>query len=205
MPSFRPASSPACCPTSPACPARGRWQDYVKAGALKPLNDVVDMTSYTADTAPGLVALGTVSDQLYGIFIKADIKGMFWYNTDVYKAGAPTTYDDLLAKGKQTADSIGGDAKTLCVGLESGAASGWPGTDWIEQFVLHQSGPDVYDKWVAGQQKWTSPEIKQAFEAFGNVIANTYGGGKNANCLALRCHGRQAVLESARLRVPQPR
>ncbi len=139
------------------------------------------MSAYTADTAPGLVTLGTVNDQLYGIFIKADVKGLFWYNTGVYKDGAPATYDDLLAKGKTTADGIGGDAKTFCVGLESGAASGWPGSDWVEQFVLNGSGPDVYDKWVAGQQKWTSPEIKSAFEAFGNVIANTFGGGKNAN------------------------
>jgi alpha-glucoside transport system substrate-binding protein len=155
--------------------------DYVTAGALKPLNDVIDMSAYTADTAPGLVTLGTVDGKLYGIFIKADIKGLFWYNTGVYKAGVPATYDDLLANAKTTATGIGGDAKSFCVGLESGAASGWPGSDWVEQFVLNGSGPDVYDKWVAGQQKWTSPEIKAAFEAFGNVIANTFGGGKNAN------------------------
>ena len=47
--------------------------------------------------------------------------------------------------------------------------SGWPGTDWIEDFVLRQSGPDVYDAWVAGEQPWTSPEIRSAFEAFGEV------------------------------------
>ncbi len=164
-------------------PGPGQMQEYVKAGALKPLTDIVAMAPYTADTAPGLVELGTVDGQLIGIFIKADIKGLYWYNTDVYKAGPPTSYDDLLAKGKQTADSIGGDARTFCVGLEAGAASGWPGSDWVEGFVLRQSGPDVYDKWTAGQQKWTSPEIKQAFEAFGNVIANTYGGGKNANAV----------------------
>ena len=65
------------------------------------------------------------------------------------------------------------------MGLESGAATGWPATDWIEGFVLHQSGPDVYDKWTTGQQKWSSPEIKQAFQAFGNVVENSFGGAKN--------------------------
>ena len=162
-------------------PGPGQAAEYVQAGALKPLNDVIDMSTYTADTAPGLVKLGTINDQLYGIFIKADVKGLFWYNTGVFKDGTPTSYDDLLAKGKSTAAGIGGDAKTFCVGLESGAASGWPGSDWVEQFVLQQSGPDVYDSWVAGKTKWTDPAIKQAFEAFGNVIANTFGGGKNAN------------------------
>ncbi len=174
--------SPACCPTSPACPAPARCAEYVQAGALKPLNDVIDMTAYTADTAPGLVdarhgerqALRRSSSRP----TSRDCSGTTPAST---RRARPSTYDDLLAKGKQTADGIGGDAKTFCVGLESGAASGWPGSDWVEQFVLNQSGPDVYDKWVAGQQKWTSPEIKQAFEAFGNVIANTFGGGKNAN------------------------
>jgi alpha-glucoside transport system substrate-binding protein len=160
-------------------PGPGQMADYNTAGAIKPLDDVLDVTAYKADTAPGLVALGTIGGKITGIFIKADIKGLFWYNKDVYKAGDPTTYDDLLAKGKQTAQTIGGSAETFCVGLESGAATGWPGTDWIEGFVLHQAGPDVYDNWIAGKQKWSSPEIKAAFSAFGDVIANSYGGSKN--------------------------
>jgi alpha-glucoside transport system substrate-binding protein len=160
-------------------PGPGQMAEYYKAGALKALDDVLDAATYKSETSPGLVALGTLEDKITGIFIKADIKGLFWFNKDVYKAGDPTTYDDLLAKGKQTADSIGGDAKTFCVGLESGAATGWPATDWIEGFVLHQSGPDVYDKWATGQQKWSSPEIKQAFQAFGNVVENSFGGAKN--------------------------
>ena len=160
-------------------PGPGQMAEYYKAGALKALDDVLDVSTYKSETSPALVELGTLESKITGIFIKADIKGLFWFNKDVYKAGDPTTYDDLLAKGKQTADSIGGDAKTFCVGLESGAATGWPATDWIEGFVLHQSGPDVYDKWTTGQQKWSSPEIKQAFQAFGNDVENSFGGAKN--------------------------
>jgi alpha-glucoside transport system substrate-binding protein len=160
-------------------PGPGQMAEYYKAGALKTLDDVLDTATYKSETSPGLVALGTLEDKITGIFIKADVKGLFWYNTGVYKGGQPTTYDDLLAKAKQTAATIGGDAKAFCVGLESGAATGWPGTDWIEGFLLHQSGPDVYDKWIAGTQKWSSPEIKQAFQAFGTVIENAYGGSKN--------------------------
>jgi alpha-glucoside transport system substrate-binding protein len=63
------------------------------------------------------------------------------------------------------------------MGLESQATSGWPGTDWIEDIVLRDSGPDVYDDWVAGRLTWTSPEIKSAFEKFGEIASNSYGGG----------------------------
>jgi alpha-glucoside transport system substrate-binding protein len=75
-----------------------------------------------------------------------------------------------------------GNAENLwCVALESGADSGWPGTDWIEDLVLRTAGPDVYDKWVAGEQKWNSPEIKAAFEEFGKVLDDTYGGATTVN------------------------
>ncbi|MGZ8514388.1 MAG: ABC transporter substrate-binding protein [Candidatus Limnocylindrales bacterium] len=160
-------------------PGPGQMAEYYAAGALKSLDDTLDVNTYKSQTSPGLVALGTIDGKITGIFIKADIKGLFWYNKDVYKAGDPTSYDDLLAKGEQTAASIGGDAKTFCIGLESGAATGWPATDWIEGFVLHQSGPDVYDQWIAGKQKWSSPEIKQAFQSFGDAVANAFGGSKN--------------------------
>lgn len=151
-------------------PGPGQMNEWAKAGALKPLDDVLDIATYTSETAPALVELGTVDGKISGVFIKAAVKGLIWFNPEVYKGGEPATWDALTATSPAPAD------KLWCIGLESGAASGWPGTDWIEDFVLRQSGPDVYDGWVAGTQKWTSPEIKSAFEAFGQAIDSSYGG-----------------------------
>jgi alpha-glucoside transport system substrate-binding protein len=151
-------------------PGPGQMTEWFKAGALKPLDDVLDVATYTAETAPALVELGSVDGQIASIFTKAAVKGLIWFNPANYTAGAPATWDALQATPAAPASNL------WCVGLESGAASGWPGTDWIEDFVLRQSGPDVYDAWVAGTQKWTSPEIKAAFEGFGEAIANSYGG-----------------------------
>jgi alpha-glucoside transport system substrate-binding protein len=67
------------------------------------------------------------------------------------------------------------------MGLESGADSGWPGTDWIEDFLIRQAGPDVYDSWVNGETKWTDPAVKGAFEAFGEVLETTFGGAATIN------------------------
>ena len=161
-------------------PGPGQMAEYAKAGALKPLDGVLDTAAYKAQTSPGLVALGTVDGKITGVFIKAAVKGLIWYNPKVYTGGPPTSWDDLQAKGAAAATALGGKAKPWCVGLESGAASGWPGTDWIEDFVLRQSGPDVYDQWISGKQLWSSPEIKAAFTAFGTVVADSavYGGSK---------------------------
>jgi alpha-glucoside transport system substrate-binding protein len=56
--------------------------------------------------------------------------------------------------------------------MESGDATGWPGTDWIEDFVLRQSGPDVYDQWVTHQIPFNDPAIVSAFDAAGEILKN---------------------------------
>jgi len=156
-------------------PGPGQMREFAEAGALVPLDDIIDIDKYKAETSPAFVDLGTVDGKVVGVFIKAAVKGLIWYNPNVYTGDVPATWDELERIADQTAT---GDMRPWCVGLESGAASGWPATDWIEDFVLRQSGPDVYDAWVAGELPWTSPEIRQAFEAYGRVVAEdrTYGG-----------------------------
>ncbi|HEX5590441.1 MAG TPA: ABC transporter substrate-binding protein [Candidatus Limnocylindrales bacterium] len=151
-------------------PGPGEMAQFARGGSLKPLDDVLDLATYRADTVPALVDLGTVDDKIAGVFIKLSVKGFIWYNTANYSGEAPANWDGVMATDSGDADSL------FCVGLESGADSGWPGTDWIEDFLIRQSGPDVYDSWVAGETKWTDPAVKAAFEAFGDVLDNSFGG-----------------------------
>ncbi|HXI45001.1 MAG TPA: extracellular solute-binding protein [Candidatus Acidoferrales bacterium] len=156
-------------------PGPGEMQEFARAGALVDLNKAIDVAAYKAETAPAFVQLGTVDDQLVGVFTKSTVKGLIWFNPKMYTLGEPSTWTELL---RNAAISARGTTKTWCVGLESGEASGWPGTDWIEDIVLRQGGPAVYDDWVAGKVRWTSPQIRAAFEAFGTVVAPSavYGG-----------------------------
>jgi alpha-glucoside transport system substrate-binding protein len=62
--------------------------------------------------------------------------------------------------------------KPWCGGIESGGATGWPATDWLEQTVLRQSGGDVYDKWVAHDVKFSSPEITKAMDLIAGWMKN---------------------------------
>jgi len=161
-------------------PGPGQMAEYVQAGALKPLDDVLDVNTYTSETAPGQVKLGQVDGKTYGVFIKASIKGLIWFNPKLhdYSSSPPATWDDLKTQAKANQ----GNAKAIwCLGISSGDASGWPATDWIESILLRQAGPDVYNSWWQGKTKWTDPAIKQAFDTYMNdVVANTFGGGTNA-------------------------
>ncbi len=160
-------------------PGPGEMREFAKAGALVDLTKALDVARYKRETAPAFVDLATVDDKLVGVFTKSTVKGLVWFNPKQYTLGAPASWDDLARKASIAAR---GATKTWCLGLESGQASGWPGTDWIEDIVLHQSGPEVYDDWVAWKISWSSPAIKTAFETFGEVIKaeQVFGGRSGA-------------------------
>jgi alpha-glucoside transport system substrate-binding protein len=156
-------------------PGPGPMKEWYAKKALKPL-DFVDFNGYSSATPPGFADLGKADDgKLIGVFTKAAVKGLIYYDTKNWKGGTPATWDALNTAAKAEAK---GNTKEWCIGLENGGASGWPGTDWLEDIILRQSGPDVYDKWVKGQQSWSSPEIKKAWQTFGEALTNSYGGSK---------------------------
>jgi alpha-glucoside transport system substrate-binding protein len=161
-------------------PGPGQMAQYAEADALIDLTTVLDTETYKAETAPALVELGTVEGKIVGVFIKTAVKGPIWYNPSVVDVGTtpPATWADLQTLITSNATKA---QQPWCLGVESAAASGWPGTDWIEDIVLRTAGVDTYNSWWAGQTKWTDPAIKAAWEEFGKVVASSYGGATGVN------------------------
>jgi alpha-glucoside transport system substrate-binding protein len=160
-------------------PGPGQMADFAKQGKLIDLGGVLDMSQMNSDYSSDWIKLGQVNGKQYGIFIKAAVKGLIWYSPKNFQAKgytAPKTFDELTSLSKKIADS---GTTPWCIGFESGAASGWPGTDWLEDIMLRQSGPDKYDQWYQGTLKWTSTEVKNAFATFGAIVNDpkmTFGG-----------------------------
>lgn len=121
---------------------------------------------------PAWKAYGTVDGTFYGAPLGSNMKSFVWYSPSVFAEKGytvPTTWDDLFKlSDKMAADGI----KPWCGGIESGGATGWLATDWLEQIVLRQSGGDVYDKWVSHEVPFSSPEIKKAFETLNGWMRN---------------------------------
>ena len=153
-----------------------RYEEWATSGIMKPLEDFLDMDAYMADTLPGLLLedknYGFVDGKHYLMMVKSQLKGLLWYNTQVYTGEAPETWDDLIATPPAPATNL------FCAAFESGDASGWPASDDLANIVMRQSGEQVYVDWYEGRHKWTSPEIKLAYETFGQMVANdrVYGG-----------------------------
>jgi alpha-glucoside transport system substrate-binding protein len=159
----------------------GPGQMVTWADSLVDLGNVLDVPTYTSETAAPLVELGKVNGKQVGVFIKTAVKGLIGFDPKTLADVAttpPATWDAL--QSLITADKSKA-AAPWCLGVESGAASGWPGTDWIEDIVLRQAGPDMYQQWYQGKLKWTDPAIKSAWQAFGDVVANSYGGKNTVN------------------------
>lgn len=160
-------------------PGPGQMAQFARQNRLIDLSTILEMNRMRGEYVQTWLDLGTVDGKLVGIFIKSALKGPIWYSPPNFQRNSyqvPTSWDQLM----QLSQTIAGTGTTpWSIGLEAAAASGWPGTDWIENILLRQAGPDVYDRWHQGQVKWTSPEVKRAWETWGAIVNDAkmaYGG-----------------------------
>ncbi len=160
-------------------PQPGILQQIAATGALAPLDSQIDLPKLEKTILPGFLEATTYDGKVYGAPVGMNVKSLYWYDKKQFADHGfkePKTHAEL----KALIDKIKATGKAaLCVGLESGPATGWPGTDWIEDYVLQTSGPEVYDKWVKNEVKFNSPDVRKAFDVYQDLVltdGNTFGG-----------------------------
>ncbi len=153
-------------------PQPGLMADFARDGQLLPLTDVFDAATLSEAYPDDWIKLGTINDTLHGIWYRASVKSLVWYNPKQFEAkgySIPQTWDDMTA----LSDKIVADGGTpWCLGMESGDATGWVGTDWVEDIMLRTAGGEVYDQWTSHEIAFNSAPVQAAFEQFGEVILN---------------------------------
>ena len=116
-------------------PQPGVIRDMVARGAGFPIDDVVDMSALKASMIPGTLDSGNINGKQYGLLVAANVKSLVWYPKKAWDAAGyqiPKSIDELNA----LTDQIRNEGKVpWCMGIESGTATGWPATDWIEELV----------------------------------------------------------------------
>ncbi len=159
-------------------PQPGLIADLAAKGLLAPLSDA-DKSWMVENYGAGQswVDIGTAKDkdgkaQFFGFSYKTDVKSLVWFSPENFKdAGyaVPATMEELIALSDQI---VADGGKPWCIGLGSGGATGWPATDWIEDIMLRTQAPDVYDKWVSNEVKFTDPAVVGALDIFGAFAKN---------------------------------
>jgi len=113
----------------------------------------------------------TENGKVYAFPYRDILKSLVWYRPSVFAEhgwAVPTTIRELQLLSAEIAAT--GEMAPWCFGLYSGADTGWPATDWVEDLLLRTASPEVYDGWVDGSIPFGSPEIAYAFDLFHSLV-----------------------------------
>ncbi|HZY68976.1 MAG TPA: ABC transporter substrate-binding protein, partial [Devosia sp.] len=154
-------------------PQPGLLADFAAQGALTDLGE--DTTSWLEENyaaGPSWAALGQFAGQdgavhQYAFPFKQEVKSLVWYSPDNFAEmgyEVPETMEDLEALEAKIVEDGG---TPWCIGIESGGATGWAATDWVEDMMLRTNSPEDYDAWVANELKFNDPKVIAAIEEFG--------------------------------------
>jgi len=157
-------------------PQPGLLDTQVRKGKVVDLSTFLPADYLKQQYKQGWLDMGVMQDPkgpiTAGIWARYNGKSEVWYPKAAFDAAGykvPTTWDELMA----LTDQIAKDGDTpWCIGIESGAATGWAMTDWIEDVMLRTTTPENYDKWVKGELKFDSPEVNNAVDIVTKIWFN---------------------------------
>jgi len=159
-------------------PQPGLAANMAAIGGLVPLdNKMRDYVVKNFAAGKSWADLGTYANkagkkEFYGVFYNVNLKSLVWYVPENFKEKGykvPKTMEELQALTKKIAAS---GEKPWCIGLGSDAATGWPGTDWVEDMMLRTQTPEVYDGWVNNTVKFNDKRVIEALDAYGWFAKN---------------------------------
>jgi alpha-glucoside transport system substrate-binding protein len=158
-------------PDVAALPQPGLMNNFAQRGSLIPLPQSV-IGRIEGNYSAAWKDLGSFEGKVYGVFHRVNAKSFVWYPKKAWNEKGyeiPETWDELTA----LMDRIVVDGGVpWSVGIESGAATGWPATDWMEDIMLRTAGPEVYDKWVNHEIPFDDPAVVKAAETMMSIWGN---------------------------------
>ena len=160
-------------------PQPGLLASFVRQGHVVDPTSWMDEAFLAEQYNQSWLDMGMMEGQSAGVWHRFNGKSLVWYPKAQFDAAGyevPETWDDMLALTQMIADD--GDT-AWCIGIESGAATGWAATDWTEEMMLRTTSLENYDAWVAGDLPFASDEVKAAVEAWSEIWFNenyVYGG-----------------------------
>jgi alpha-glucoside transport system substrate-binding protein len=149
-------------PDIAAFPQPAKFKQFAEDGTLLPVPDDV-VASVSEGWDDSYLAFSNVDGTQYGVPLKSDYKSSVWYLPCVWEEKGyevPETLTDFKAL---VDEMIANGDTPLCVGIESGPATGWPFTDWVEELILREQGIDYYNQWLNHDIPFNDPKVVDTF------------------------------------------
>jgi len=128
---------------------------------------MTDLGVHSENYADYWQAIGSVDGAWLGLPIKADPKTMIWYSPANFEANGyavPETWEDLEALVEQM---VADGNIPWSMGMESGDATGWTGSDFIQDILLVKQGPDYVNGLIDGSISYNDAGVREAYEIYG--------------------------------------
>jgi alpha-glucoside transport system substrate-binding protein len=152
-------------------PQPGLLARFAERNQLKPASAETKSMA-EQNYSPDWLKYSTVNGTFYGAPLGSNVKSFVWYSPKMFQEKGwtvPTTWDQMI----QLSDTIAGSGvKPWCAGIESGDATGWPATDWIEDLMLRTQTPEVYDQWTTHEIPFNDPRVAEALDRAGTILKN---------------------------------
>lgn len=164
-------------------PQPGLLENFVEAGEIVDVSSFIDEAWLQENYDQSWLTMATMEgpdgEIMAGVWHRFNGKSLVWYPAEEFEASGyeiPETWDELMELTETIASD--GDAP-WCIGIESGTATGWPATDWMEEIMLRTTSLENYDAWTEGELSFTSPEVTNAAETMAEIWLTegyVYGG-----------------------------
>jgi len=152
-------------------PQPGLLQNYAEAGKLKPASAALTAEA-KANWNKDWISYGSDGGTFFAAPMGANAKSLVWYSPKAFTAkgySVPKTWEEMIALSDKIVTDGG---KPWCAGIESGTATGWTATDWLEEVMLRLNGPQVYDDWTNHKIPFNDPKVLAALKMVGDIWKN---------------------------------
>jgi alpha-glucoside transport system substrate-binding protein len=150
----------------------GLINDLASRGYVRTLPSTVQST--VDKTFPSQwVGYTTVNGKDFAAPLLSTLNGWVFYSpTSLVKLdqAVPTDWSELLTLSEYL--RAGSNSAPWCEGFDSDASSGSLGASFVDDMVLREEGPTVYDRWISHSVKFSNPDILKAFNDAGEILQN---------------------------------
>ena len=152
-------------------PQPGKLRDFASTEDVFPLPDDVLATAEENWNEDWRGFWQDAEGTQYGMPVKSDLKSLVWYSPAAFAEKGYEVPETLDAFYELAGEMIANGDTPLCVGIESGPATGWPFTDWTEETILRNEGIDYYNQWVAHEVPFDDQPVVDAMAQVSDLWA----------------------------------